>query len=95
MIPVEKIHPNTIAIIAQVNVITYPLSVAGIQGPSDFRRAVSGPVVLAVISWQFGTGNPVHRPTALPGSRVRTRIVDRDFVSQRIQIGTCETFDQM
>ena len=52
-------------------------------------------VLLANVLEQFLLSVPSHVKAAGPCLRVSARIIDRHFILQCIEVGTCQTFDQM
>jgi hypothetical protein len=55
----------------------------------------SGSIVLTIIDWQLFSGNPLQVPTAGPRFRIRSRIINRYFIFQRVEVGASEPLDQM
>src|SRR5688572_10911647 len=56
--------------------------------------SVSGPVVLAQVPGHLFARHPPKVPGALPRARVGAGILDRNLISQRIEIGPGQPLDQ-
>src|SRR5438093_9115179 len=56
----------------------------------DFRVVI---VFLADIFKQFQIGSPPQEKTTLPYCRVRSGIIDRDFIFHGVHVDACEAFD--